>query len=84
MSGALLTDETGDRKDGKKTSHVGKQYRGGLGNDRQRVVSVSFLWADERLLLPDGCYYPLEVEPYTPAHHFQGAKPTPLSAPSPR
>ena len=35
-SGALLTDETGDRKDGKKTSHVGKQYRGGLGNDRQR------------------------------------------------
>ncbi len=52
MSGALLTDETGDRKDGKKASHVGKQYRGGLGNDRQRVVSVSFLWADERLLLP--------------------------------
>jgi SRSO17 transposase len=32
------------------------------------VVSVSSLLADE------GMYYPLEVEPYTPAHHFEGGK----------
>jgi hypothetical protein len=29
------------------------------------VVSVSSLWADEEV------YYPLEVDPYTPAHHFE-------------
>jgi hypothetical protein len=32
------------------------------------VVSVSSLLADE------GTYYPLEVEPYTPAHHFGSGK----------
>jgi hypothetical protein len=35
------------------------------------VVSVSSLWADERV------YYPLEVEPYTPAHHFEKGKTDP-------
>jgi SRSO17 transposase len=35
------------------------------------VVSVSSVYADERL------YYPLEVEPYTPAHHFEGGKEDP-------
>lgn len=29
--GALVVDETGDRKDGKATAHVGKQYLGGIG-----------------------------------------------------
>lgn len=30
--GALLVDETGDRKDGRATAHdVGKQYLGGIG-----------------------------------------------------
>ena len=28
---ALVIDETGDRKDGKATAHVGKQYLGGIG-----------------------------------------------------
>src|SRR5687768_4356329 len=28
VSGALVIDETGDRKDGKKTAHVGHQYLG--------------------------------------------------------
>jgi DDE superfamily endonuclease len=32
------------------------------------VVSVSSLFADEEV------YYPLEVEPYTPSHHFRGGK----------
>jgi hypothetical protein len=67
-SGALVIDETGDRKDGKMTAHVGKQYLGGIGKIDNGVVSVSSLWVDER------AYYPLEVEPYTPAHHFEGGK----------
>jgi hypothetical protein len=69
--GALVIDETGDRKDGKKTAHVGKQYLGGIGKIDNGVVSVSSLWADERI------YYPLEVEPYTPAHHFEEGKADP-------
>lgn len=70
-SGALIIDETGDRKDGKATAHVGKQYLGGIGKVDNGVVSVSSLYADERL------YYPLEVEPYTPEHHFGGGKKDP-------
>src|SRR5215210_7486168 len=69
--GALVIDETGDRKDGKKTAHVGRQYLGGIGKIDNGVVSVSSLWADERI------YYPLEVEPYTPAHHFEEGKADP-------
>jgi len=71
QGGALVIDETGDRKDGKKTAHVGKQYLGGIGKIDNGVVSVSSLWADERI------YYPLEVEPYTPAHHFSEGKADP-------
>jgi SRSO17 transposase len=69
--GALVVDETGDRKDGRATAHVGKQYLGGIGKIDNGVVSVSSLWVDER------AYYPLEVEPYTPAHHFEGGKANP-------
>jgi hypothetical protein len=67
-SGALVIDETGDRKDGKATAHVGHQYLGGIGKIANGVVSVSSVYADERL------YYPLEVEPYTPSHHFEAGK----------
>ena len=70
-SGALVIDETGDRKDGNKTANVGKQYLGGIGKIDNGVVSVSSVYADERL------YYPLEVEPYAPAHQFKGGKPDP-------
>ncbi len=66
--GALVIDETGDRKDGHKTAHVGRQYLANLGKIDNGVVSVSSLWADERL------YYPLAVEPYTPAAWFEGGK----------
>ena len=62
--GVLAIDETGDRKWGTKTAHVGRQYLGSLGKIDNGVVSVHSLWADERM------YYPLEVEPYTPAHWF--------------
>jgi SRSO17 transposase len=76
--GALVIDETGDRKDGKATAHVGHQYLGGIGKIANGVVSVSSLYADERL------YYPLEVEPYTPSHTTsRAARQTRSFAPSP-
>jgi endonuclease/exonuclease/phosphatase family metal-dependent hydrolase len=69
--GVLIIDETGDRKDGDKTAHVGRQYLGNRGKIENGVVSVSSLWADERL------YYPLAVEPYTPQHWFAAGKADP-------
>jgi hypothetical protein len=62
--GVLVIDETGDRKWGTKTAHVGRQYLGSIGKIDNGLVSVSSLWADASV------YYPLEVEPYTPAHWF--------------
>ncbi len=59
--GVLVIDETGDRKDGHHTAHVGRQYLANLGKIDNGVVSVSSLWADERV------YYPVDFEPYTPA-----------------
>lgn len=70
-NGVLVIDEHGDRKWGKKSAHVGKQWLGNMGKTENGVVSVSSLWADE------GVYYPLEVEPYTPKHHFQKGKSDP-------
>jgi hypothetical protein len=64
----LIIDEHGDRKWGKKTAHVGKQWLANMGKTDNGVVSVSTLWADE------GVYWPQDFEPYTPAHHFQGGK----------
>lgn len=69
--GVLVIDEHGDRKWGKKTAHVGRQYLANIGKVDSGVVSVSSLWADE------GVYYPLEVEPYTPKHHFEKGKADP-------
>ncbi len=63
--GVLVLDEHGARKKwGKHTPHVGRQWLAS-GQDRQRRVSVSSLLVGVR------AYYPLEVEPYTPAHHFR-------------
>lgn len=69
--GVLIVDETGDRKDGDKTAHVGRQYLGNRGTIEHGVVSVSSLCADERV------YYPLAVTPYTPQHWFAGGKADP-------
>jgi DDE superfamily endonuclease len=63
-AGVLVIDETGDRKWGSKTAHVGRQYLGSVGKVDNGVVAVSSLWADERV------YYPLAVEPFTPKQHF--------------
>lgn len=66
--GVLVIDETGDRKDGHKTAHVGRQYLGNLGKIDNGVVSVTSLWADAQV------YYPLEIEPYTPENYFAKGK----------
>lgn len=69
--GVLIIDETGDRKDGDHTAHVGRQYLGNRGKTENGVVSVGSLWADESL------YYPLAVEPYTPERWFALGKADP-------
>jgi hypothetical protein len=66
--GVLVIDEHGDRKWGHKTAHVGRQYLANLGKTDNGVVSVTSLWADERV------YWPVAYEPYTPAHHFERGK----------
>jgi SRSO17 transposase len=50
---------------------VGRQYLANLGKIDNGVVSVTSLWADERL------YDPLEPEPYPPAAWFEGGKADP-------
>ena len=62
--GALVIDDSGDRKDGNKTAHVGRQYLGRVGKTDNGIVTVTTVWADERV------YYPLHARPYTPASHF--------------
>jgi hypothetical protein len=70
-AGVLVIDETGDRKDGTKTAHVGKQYLGSRGKIESGIVAVTSLWADERV------YFPLHVEPYTPAARLAKGKADP-------
>lgn len=69
--GVLVIDESGDRKWGSRTDHVGRQYIANLGKIDNGVVSVTSLWADEEV------YWPIEFEPYTPAHWFERGKQDP-------
>ena len=71
QDGVLVIDEHGDRKWGKKTAHVGRQWLANIGKTDSGVVSVTSLWADEKL------YWPVDFEPYTRAHHFGGGKKEP-------
>src|ERR1700736_5007793 len=66
--GVLVIDDSGDRKDGTKTAHVGHQWLGRYGKTDNGVVTVTTAWADERL------YYPVHAVPYTPARHFAKGK----------
>jgi SRSO17 transposase len=50
---------------------VGRQWLANIGKTESGVVSVSSLWADEKI------YWPVNFEPYTPAHHFGGGKEDP-------
>jgi DDE superfamily endonuclease len=71
QDGVLVIDDSGDRKDGTKTAHVGRQWLGRYGKTDSGVVTVTTLWADERL------YYPVHAVPYTPARHFAKGKSDP-------
>jgi hypothetical protein len=62
--GVLVVDDSGDRKDGTATAHVGNQWLGRYGKTDRGIVTVTTLWADQRL------YYPVHAVPYTPAQHF--------------
>src|SRR5487761_1499222 len=66
--GVLVIDDSGDRKDGRKTAHVGHQWLGRYGKTDNGVVTVTTVWADERV------YYPVHAVPYTPAKHFAKGK----------
>jgi len=50
---------------------VGRQWLGRYGKTDNRVVTVTTVWADERL------YYPVDAVPYTPAKHFAKGKSDP-------
>ena len=66
--GVLVIDDSGDRKDGTATAHVGRQYLGRYGKTDNGVVTVTTVWADERV------YYPVHAVPYTPAEYFAKGK----------
>src|SRR5712664_295229 len=66
--GVLVIDDSGDRKDGVKTAHVGHQWLGRYGKTDNGVVTVTTVWADERV------YYPVHAVPYTSARHFAKGK----------
>jgi hypothetical protein len=66
--GALVVDDTGDRKDGTATAHVARQYLGSVGKIDNGIVAVTSLWADER------CYWPVHAVPYTPAARMPGGE----------
>jgi SRSO17 transposase len=69
--GVLVIDDSGDRKDGVMTAHVGWQYLGRYGKTDNGIVTVTTVWADERI------YYPVHAVPYTPARHFAKGKSDP-------
>src|SRR5204863_5913720 len=69
--GVLVIDDSGDRKDGAKTAHVGRQWLGRYGKTGNGVVTVTTVWADGRV------YYPVDAVPYTPARHFAKGKSDP-------
>jgi SRSO17 transposase len=73
--GVLVIDEHGDRKWGKKTAHVGRQWLGNMGKTENGVVSVSSLWAEEGATLCRSSPTPRRTT-------SRRANPTPASAPS--
>jgi hypothetical protein len=66
--GALVLDDTGDRKDGTATAHVARQYLGSVGKVDNGIVAVTSPWADAR------CYWPVHALPYTPASRLPGGE----------
>ena len=50
---------------------MGRQYLGRYGKTDNGIVTVTTVWADERI------YYPVHALPYTPARHFAKGKSAP-------
>jgi hypothetical protein len=69
--GVLVLDDTGDRKAGTHTAHVARQYLGSVGKIDNGIVAVTTVWADEQV------YYPLHLQPYTPARRLPRGKADP-------
>jgi len=69
--GVRVRDDTGDRKAGTKTAHVARQYLGSVGKIDNGIVAVTTVWADEQV------YYPLHLQPYTPASRLPRGKAAP-------
>ena len=69
--GALVLDDSGDRKSGHATAYVARQYLGSRGKIEEGIVAVTTAWADERV------YYPLHTLPYQPACTLPGGKTDP-------
>jgi len=76
--GVLIIDETGDRKKGKASAYVSRQYLGSIGKIDNGVVSVSSHWADAHV------HYPLNVLPYTAAERLPEGKNNPQFATKPQ
>src|SRR5512132_182478 len=75
-AGALVLDDTGDRKDATATAHVARQYLGSVGKIDNGIVAVTSLWADER------CYWPVHAVPYTRPRGLRAGSGIPRSRPS--
>ncbi|WP_406510665.1 transposase [Streptomyces sp. NBC_00212] len=56
-----MIDDSGDRKDGSAAAFTCRQYLGRIGKTDNGIVTVTAVWADERV------YYPVHAEPYCPA-----------------
>lgn len=69
--GVIVIDDSGERKDGTATAHLGRQWLGRLGKTDNGIVTVTTVWTDGRI------YYPLHTQPYTPAHHFDRGRADP-------
>jgi SRSO17 transposase len=74
--GVLVVDDSGDRKDGVKTAHVGHQYLSRYGKTGNGVVTVTTVWADERV------HYPVHAVPIPRRGTSRRARTTRRSAPS--
>jgi hypothetical protein len=74
--GALVLDDSGDRKAGRHTAHLARQWLGSLGKTDNGIVGVSSLWADE------GVDWPIDVVPPRQRRGCPGASATRRSGPS--
>ena len=72
----LVIDDSGDRKDGTKTAHVGRQWLGRYSKTDIGVVPVTTVWADERVC------YPVNAVPYSLPGTSPGGRTTRGSGPS--